>query len=351
MWNDVVSSLWEWAPALIVAALSIIITTAISRLLRRRHEQVPSSHLGVVGPLTTATLIGTGLVVTILSTPIGDAAHGQLLGLLGLLVTGAIALSSTTILGNALAGIMLRAIRSFRPGDYVRAGEHAGRVSELGILHTEIQTEDRDLTTLPNLYLVTTPVTVLRSGTVVSAQVSLGYEVSRIDVETQLKEATKTAGLIDPFVEVVELGDFSITYRAAGFLTEIKHIITTRSNLRKAILDSLHGAQIEIVSPTFMNQRRLTGNERFVPPEVRVRPTPIVQPPEERIFDKAEAAETKAKMQDELIEQQRVIADLEAQISASGFEAERSQLDEQLVLEQQRLETLQELIAEAEDSK
>ena len=137
MWDDIVSISREWGPALIIAALSIILTTAISRLLRRRHEKTPNSHLGVIGPLTTATLMGSGLVVTILALPIGDAAHGQLLGLLGLLVTGAIALSSTTLLGNALAGIMLRAIRSFRPGDYLRVGEHAGRVSELGILHTD----------------------------------------------------------------------------------------------------------------------------------------------------------------------------------------------------------------------
>tara|TARA_R110002073_G_scaffold3074_1_gene20542 strand:+ start:40406 stop:41458 length:1053 start_codon:yes stop_codon:yes gene_type:complete len=348
MWNDIVRTSQDWAPALIAAAISIIVTTGISRALRKRHEQIPNSHLGVVGPLTTATLIGTGLVVTILALPIGDAAHGQLLGLLGLLVTGAIALSSTTILGNALAGIMLRAIRSFRPGDYLRVGEHVGRVSELGILHTEIQTEDRDLTTLPNLYLVTKPVTVLRSGTVVSATVSLGYEVSRVQVEKQLIEAAKTAGLVDPFVEVIELGDFSISYRAAGFLTEIKHIITTRSNLRKAVLDSLHGAQIEIVSPTFMNQRPLTKDDRFVPPEVRIRATPIEQAPESRIFDKADAAEAKEKMQGELLTQQQVIANLQAQIAASGFEAERSQLDEQLHREQKRLETLKALIAEAD---
>ncbi|MGB8329288.1 MAG: hypothetical protein WCE62_04110 [Polyangiales bacterium] len=42
-----------------------------------------------------------------LQLPIGDAPRGQLLSLLGLLVTAAIALSSTTLLGNAMAGIML----------------------------------------------------------------------------------------------------------------------------------------------------------------------------------------------------------------------------------------------------
>ena len=347
MWNDILSSAQEWAPAVILAAASVILTTVVSRFLRRRHESTPNSNLGVVGPLTTATLVAAGLVVTILALPIGDAAHGQLLSLFGLLVTGAIALSSTTILGNALAGIMLRAIRSFRPGDYLRVGEHVGRVSELGILHTELQTEDRDLTTLPNLYLVTTPVTVLRSGTVVSALVSLGYDVDRVEVEKHLIVAAKNAGLVDPFVEVVELGDFSISYRAAGFLTEIKHIITTRSNLRKSVLDSLHAAEIEIVSPTFMNQRQLSGTERFVPAAMRRTPTPVEQAPEARIFDKADAAEAKEKMHEELTKQQAVVAELEAQLGSSTFEAERSQLDKQLVRERQRLEALQAVLTDA----
>lgn len=345
MWESIAEQSQDWAPAVIIAAISIVFITAASRLMRRRHMNKPHSNLAAVGPLTTFTLMGIGVVTTILAMPIGDAAHGQLLGLLGLLVTGAIALSSTTILGNALAGIMLRAIRSFRPGDYVRVGEHVGRVSELGILHTEIQTEDRDLTTLPNLYLVTTPVTVLSaSGTVISAHVSLGYDVDRNVVETRLIEAGKRAGLADPFVEVVELGDFSIVYRAAGFLTDIKQIITTRSNLRKAILDSLHEVDIEIVSPTFMNQRRITGDDVFRPAVTRAKPSTVVYAPEERIFDKADAAEAKAKMHDELEAQLSIVAELQAKVAAADFEAEKSQLDEELAVAQRKVEQLKQLI-------
>jgi small-conductance mechanosensitive channel len=177
--------------------------------------------------------------------------------------------------------------------------------------------------------------------------VSLGYEVDRVVVEKHRIVAAQNAGLGDPFVEVVELGDFSISYRAAGFLTEIKHIITTRSNLRKSVLDSLHAAEIEIVSPTFMNQRQLSGAERFVPAAMRRTPKPVEQTPEARIFDKADAAEAKEKMHEELTKQQAVVAELEAQLGSSTFEAERSQLDKQLVRERQRLEALQAVITDA----
>ena len=49
-------------------------------------------------------------------------------------------------------------------GDFISAGDQFGRVTERGLFHTEIQTETRDLTTVPNLFLVTHPVTTVRSS-------------------------------------------------------------------------------------------------------------------------------------------------------------------------------------------
>ncbi|MBW1832418.1 MAG: mechanosensitive ion channel, partial [Deltaproteobacteria bacterium] len=143
-------------------------------------RQTPTSGSRISQQLLIAALGGVLLVMVILQLPIGEAERGQLLSLLGLLVTAAIALSSTTLIGNAMAGLMLRSIRNFRPGDFIVVDGHRGRVSELGLLRTEIQTERRNLTTLPNLYLITNPVTVVRpSGTFISATVSLGYDVPR----------------------------------------------------------------------------------------------------------------------------------------------------------------------------
>jgi len=129
-------------------------------------------------------LTAAGLLIVILVIPMGDTMRGQVLSLIGILLSAAIALSSTTVPGNAMAGVMMRGVRNFRMGDFIRAGEHFGRVSEQGLFHTEIQTEDRELTTIPNLHLVTHPVTTIRtSGTMISTSVSLGYDVSRLRIE------------------------------------------------------------------------------------------------------------------------------------------------------------------------
>ena len=48
------------------------------------------------------------------------------------------------------------------------------------------------------------------------------------------------AELKDPFVQVLDLGDFSVTYRVAGLLEDTKRLLTFRSRLRVAMLDCLH---------------------------------------------------------------------------------------------------------------
>ena len=68
-------------------------------------------------------LMVTGLIAVVLALPFGEATRGQVLSVVGLLLSAIIALSTTTFVANALAGLMLRFVRSFRPGDFVRVGE------------------------------------------------------------------------------------------------------------------------------------------------------------------------------------------------------------------------------------
>lgn len=274
-------------------------------------------------------LTAIGIVTVILFLPVSDSTRGQLLSLLGLLLSAIIALSSTTFVANAMAGIMLRAVGSFIPGDFVRIGEQLGRVTERGLFHMEIQTEDRDLTTLPNLYMVSQPVTVVHaSGTIISTKLSLGYDVPRTDVEPLLIEAANKAGLTDSFVQVIELGDYSVVYRIAGFLAEVKQLLSTRSNLCKQVLDTLHDAGIEIVSPAFMNQRLLAEGIRTVPrrqPKTNTEEIDFSQrAPEEFIFDKADKAE---KLEELRSTKQSLLTDivtLEKQLAEASDDVEKS---------------------------
>ena len=344
-----VPNLHEWVPLVLtlgVVALVLAGSEAILRLRERRTGRRPTVGRQLV--MLAATAVGISAVI--LTLPLSESLRGRLLGLLGIVFTGVIGFSSTTFVANAMAGLMLRAVRNFRPGDWIRVGGEFGRVTERGLFHTEIQTEDRDLATLPNLFLVQQPVAVVRaSGTVVGTNLSLGYDLDRATIEPLLLAAAESSGLANAFVHILELGDFAVTYRVAGFLEDVSHLLSARSKLRANVLDRLHAANVEIVSPTFMNQRRIDAATRFIPPARAVTaPPPQAPPPEELIFDKADQ---KASLEALRVERERLLGEIVA-LTKSASEAagdERKRIASQLERLELRVAAIaQELLMEDE---
>ena len=246
------------------------------------------------------------ILMLILFLPLDTALRGQLLSLYGIVISATIALSSTTLVGNVMAGIMLKTIKACRPGYYITVGDHFGRITTMDLLHTEIQTEERDLTTLPNLYLITHPVRVMRtSGTLLYVELSLGYDVSRREIEKLLIDAANETQLESPFVQIRELGDFSVTYRISGLLTDVNRLLDKRRELRARTMDALHAADIEIVSPNFINTRSFDNSEAFIPEEAPVVEQEAEAPSADAlVFDKAEEAESVSRLHEKLAEAQ-----------------------------------------------
>lgn len=338
--------LLDWLPFAVVLLVSLLIGVVITTWMRQATGADRRVHLQVAGlVLLIATLVA--LTITLPASEGGlitDGTKGNLLGLIGLGVTALITLSSTTLAANAMAGLMLRRVGAFRMGDFIRVDSQFGRVTERGLFHTEIQTEDRDLVSLPNLFLATNPVRVVRaSGTIVTAEVSLGYGESHTIVRPLLIEAAESVGLADPYVLIVSLEDHAVVYRVCGFLAEIKTLISARSALRAAVLDAIHGAGLEIVSPGFMNQRPLDPAVPVIPsvPAAPVEPEPATareSAPENIAFDKAEHAERLEQLRAERESLAKELARLGHELKAAGeadklaMEAEserlRARLDE-----------------------
>lgn len=330
MLNELLTSLRPGLPMIAAIIVGVALIVAVRRILAARYKGQADKSLRV--QLTVLVLSAILLLIVVLVSPLGDTRQGQLLNLIGIVLSAAIALSSTTFVGNVMAGLMIRAVRSFRVGDFIQVGEHFGRVSERGLFHVEIQTEERDLTTLPNLYLVTNPVKVTHStGTLIGAEVSLGYDVPRGQVQEALRAAADAAELRDPFVHVMDLGNFAVVYRVLGLLPEVKHILTARSRLREQMLDKLHAAGIEIASPTFMNQRQLDPRWRAVPPVVtQTKPSSDAGEAETVMFDKAEKAESREELRRRLEAMGQDIKSLEDALKDAKEDTTRRALESQL---------------------
>ncbi len=327
----------------------IVLILAIRFVLERHYRGLPGRHLR--RQMIILLLSFAGLIIVIMALPVGDSTIGQLLSLIGILMSAAIALSAPTFVGNIMAGMMIRAVRSFRPGDFVRVGDYFGRVSEQGLFHVEIQTEDRDLTTMPNLYMITNPVKVIRSdGTIISADISLGYDIPRTTVDKLLIAAAHSAHLEDPFVYIIDLGDFSVTYRISGLLQKVKHILSARSALREQILDTFHKNGIEIISPTFMNTRTVQDKKRFIPATVDHPEKESIQPkPEEMVFDKAAEAESLEKLREMHKTIDKQIEETKQRLQQVADDSEQESLKNRIETLKARREQIASILTQRED--
>lgn len=301
--------LWlqEMIPVAVVLAVFLGIKLTLAHIQKRREKLHPGEGRFAF-QVTEALLLLAMVIAVVLAAPFESETRGQLLQVITVGITAVIALSSTTLVANAMGGLMLRLMKNFKPGDYVLVDGQEGRVITMGLVHTEVQNADRNIVSLPNQLMISKATTVVRSsGTYVAASLGLGYDVPHSRVIELCEEAATESGLEDPFVHISELGDYAVTYRVAGFLPEVKRLLTARSRLRKCILATLHSAGIEIASPLLQIQRVYDKETKLIPDRAQAEAPAEAKAEafEEKVFDIAEGAEKVEELRakrDELVE-------------------------------------------------
>jgi small-conductance mechanosensitive channel len=290
-----------------------------------------------------------GFVAAIAVLPIPGAVRAQMLSVFGILLSVVVAFSSTSLVGNAMAGVMLRSMRGFRAGNFVRFDDVLGRVTGISLYHTEIQLVTRDLVQVPNSVLAQKAVRVTRqSGTFVNASVAIGYDEPHGNVEAALKRAAEGCDLTEVFVIVEELMDHAIVYRVYGLLEDSSQLMTKTSQLNRSILDTLHAAGMEVASPGLMNQRRYEQQSRFVPkvtiPEVKVAAEADI---EDIAFDKAEQAESIEKLYAEQEKLRQALRDM----GEDGESEDKERLEQRESALRERIEQIEGEIKAREKEK
>lgn len=261
------SLLVPYLPSVVSLVVTVLLMIISNFAIRRTLER--SLTMDVINGILQGFLGLGGAVVFVLLLPISQPARENILQFGGLILTGVVAFSSTTVIRDAAAGVTLRFISPFTRGDYLSSDDLFGRITEIGVFHTELQTEDRSLVTIMNSNLLSTNFrTIPSSGTLLETTLSIGYDVHHGEIEAALKEAAEALELENPFVHVEELGNYAVTYRVAALLSDVENLLTARSDFRKEVLDAMHRNGIEIVSPNFMNRRDITESDRFIPKTV-----------------------------------------------------------------------------------
>lgn len=338
-------ALLDLPPLVVTLGTAVLVTLVLFALNSILKSQSGDSFAAFGKHLTMIVLTLVGVVIVVLTLE-DTETRKELLSLLGLLFSAVLAFSSTTFVANMMAGMQMKTVKPFGIGDFVEVGDHFGRITELGLFHIELQTEESNLCTLPNLFVVQNPATTIRSsGTILSATVSLGYDVSHVRIEELLRKSATECGLKDPFVHVEDLGDFSVTYRIAGRLDKVKHLLSARSKLRRAMLDALHQGDVEIVSPTFMNQRQITGDAPFIPEQTS---KASVQRPaaaaESIVFDKADSAESIEELKSEKVELEALVEEEKKAVKDAVDKESKDHAKSVLASTKARLDNLSELL-------
>ncbi len=344
--SKIFGTLVEPISVIFILVILLFINSWIFKAIRISKENIIKGMISFL-------LIIVGIVVFILVLPIEKELKGQVLGFLGIIFSAGIALSSTTVLGNLIAGIMNNSMKRFRNGDLIKIGDLHGRVIKKSIFHTEIQLEDSNFITIPNLYIANNPVKLTKkSNTIISTSVSLGYDVSREKIEKALIDAAISVGLKEPYVYITNLGDFSIVYKIHGFLEDSNTFFSAKSLLNAKVIDKLHAQKIEIVSPNFVNQRRVDDQE-FIPSQLIIEEDKLSDSklPEELVFEEAiesEKIEIK-KDQVEMLEQEQ--KDLKEELKKAKDENEVEKIKTEISKKEEIKENIEEDIEEQEEEQ
>ncbi len=160
------------------------------------------------------------------------------------------------IVNNFVSGLILLAERPIRAGDWIQVGTDQGTVKRISVRVTEIESFDRASVIIPNSNLISGVVTnwYLRGNegrVTIPVGVSYGSDPEQVKRVLLACAAAHERVLKDPapFVLFMDFGTSSLDFELRCFLSDISFGLTTRSDLRFAILAALREAGIEIPFP------------------------------------------------------------------------------------------------------
>ncbi len=256
-------------PDLIVVAVVFMIASWINGLLGSFFDGVQSGRVSVswldadsARPTRRLATIAVWVFALVMAYPYipgsGSDAFKGLSVLIGLMIS----VGASGIVGQAASGMILMYTRTFRPGEYVRIGDHEGTLVEMGMFTSRIRTGMGEELTMPNS-LVLSSVTknysraVKGAGFVVDCTVTIGYDAPWRQVHAMLIEAAaRTQGIVrDPSPRVFQtaLSDFYVEYRLVcqAAATEPRPRAEVQSSLHANVQDVFNEHGVQIMSPHY----------------------------------------------------------------------------------------------------
>lgn len=268
IWNplsEILKSVVAYLPKLFKIIVIIICFHYLLKLVRYFANEVASGRLKINGfyadwAMPTHAILRVLLYsfMLVMIWPLLPNSDSEIFQGVSVFIGVVVSLGSTSVVGNVMSGLVMTYMRPFRIGDFIRFGDVEGEVIEKSMLVTRIRTRKNDIVTIPNSNMMSSQTSnftfsAQRYGIIVHTKITIGYDESWKKLDSLLVQAAENTDGIKrhpkPFVRITALDDFYVEYEINGYTDRAKTLSTVYSALHQQILDTLHGAGVEIMSP------------------------------------------------------------------------------------------------------
>lgn len=205
------------------------------------------------------------IAMLIISAPINQEIRTWLLKGLAATFSVPVLFAGMNPVKNIIGGFFLHLKPSFKPGHIIKINGVEGWVMEVGIMKTVIKDQYVRNVHIPNKDFSDSVCKVVDAKeTIIYAELSLGYDANSNIVTKALMKSAEDCGLEKGAVWVKKLGNNSISYEIRAFLKDTNKFYSMQSQLKMKAMQNLHQAKIEVLSPEFINIRRLESDKKIL---------------------------------------------------------------------------------------
>jgi small-conductance mechanosensitive channel len=282
--GDIALSIANAIPGLLLVIAILLIARLIIRLASLFFDRVARGKI-TIGGLDADTVAPTRRIfqfavwafAAALAYPYLPGSDTEAFKGVSVLFGLAVSIGASSLVGQAVSGLILTYTRAFRPGEYVRIGDTEGTVVGMGAFATRVRTGLGEEVLVPNnLGLQNSTKNFSRStpgaGFMINSGVTIGYSTPWRQVHAMLEEAARrTPGIASdpaPYVRQTALADFYVEYRliAHSPIDDATQRIDMLSRLHANIQDVFNEYGVQIMSPHYLTdpaQAQVVTKERW----------------------------------------------------------------------------------------
>ncbi len=269
----------DYLPSLFFILVTALIVRYIIRLLKFFAEEVEREKLKLTGfykdwakPTYNIFRFIVYIFALVIIFPYLPGSNSPAFQGISLFVGILLSLGSTSIIANAVGGLMIIYMRPFVIGNVIKIGEVTGKVVTKNLLVTRLYTLQREEITVPNKMVIENKITNYTSedvdkGVYLHTEITIGYDVPWRKVHEVMLNATVNIEEImqtpEPYVLQKALNDFSVLYELNAFTEKADMMPFLYSKLHQNLQDGFAENNIEILSPNYQAVR--DGNKSTVP--------------------------------------------------------------------------------------